>query len=168
MANDYTPPQFTPAPRRGYWYLHLNSADQAKKSKAARSRVAEEFAAKVQKGVEVITRPETDPAKLREGYRKKPVQLWVGQRVYFPRMFEAAWARWERVDDTPEGRRLRDAIIGQIQEEADALERQLLLQEAQQRAAPPVMDTSPAATQGDTGGQNEPTPTGPPPPAPVG
>jgi hypothetical protein len=168
MANDYTPPEFTPAPPPGYWYLHLNSADQAKASKAARTRVAHEFADQVQKGVEVLTRQETDTEKIVEGLRKKPVQLWVGQRVYFPRMFEKRWAQWERLDDTPEGRRLRDAIIGQIQEEADALERQLLLQEAQQRVAPPVMATAPAATQGAPGGNpNEPAPSTPAPVAPV-
>lgn len=154
-------PEYTPAPPDGYWYGHSSHKNQAQASKDGRTRVAKEFEAQVLKGVETYTQPETDPEKLREAFKRKPVALWVGQRVYFPRMFEAAWTKWERVDPSPEARRLRDAIMAEVSAQADALERQLLLQEAQSRAPQPVMESAPV------GPGAAPPPEPPPVPAPM-
>lgn len=160
MTNEAAPP-FSPAPTSGYWYLQLNPVGQAKAFKDGNKRVAEEFTMQVQKGVEAITKAETDPEKLRMGYRNKPVSLWVGQRVYFPRMFEAAWDKWTRVDPSPEARRLRDATLAEVSAQAEALQRQIALQEAQARAPapPPVMASGGPEAVGPG--------AGPPPPAPA-
>lgn len=161
MTNSYSPPPFTPAPPDGYWYLHTNHATQGKLTRAAYKRVSDEFTRAVELGVELLAKKETDPEKLRMGYWNKPITLWVGQRVYFPQRFEKSWADWERVDPSPEARRLRDATMAEVSAQAEALQRQLALQEAQSRAPAPL----PAMA----GGPEVPPAAnpGPPPPEPA-
>lgn len=155
-------PLWTPPPRF-YWYNHLPHVEQAKASKMAQERVAEEFVHKVQVGVDILTRREPDAEKRKGGYRRKPVELWVGQRVYFPRMFEKDWADWERIDTEDVAVELRAAILQQVEMQAADLERQLLLDEAQARAGPPAPTAPALGPMGDQGASNV---VGAPPAAP--
>lgn len=153
-------PLWTPPPRF-YWYNHLPHVEQAKVSKAAQQRVADEFVHKVEVGVDILTRREPDPEKRKGGYRRKPVELWVGQRVYFPRMFEKDWADWVRIDPDQDAIELRAAIMQQVEMQSADLERQLLLDQAQARVGPP-QPTAPApmpsGPEGAINGQPAPPP----------
>jgi hypothetical protein len=170
-------PQPDTRPPFGYWYTHLNPAGQKKAWSHGAKEAGLNFAQQVAFGVKILTKREEDPKKRAELYDRKPINLWVGQRIYFPPMFEDAIRDWERVDDSPEAIAKRANVIAQVEQQASALEQQLALQEAQERAAalnpmPPsgnmdVTETPPAAPLGPEGEApiGEPLPTEGLPPA---
>ncbi len=148
-------------PPSGYWYSHLGHAKQREAMRRGRELVAKEFDQQVRFGIKTYARKEPDVEKRKMGFRRKPVFLWVGQRVYFPRFFEEDWAEWERIDPVPEAVALRASIIGEIEAQSSALQQQLLLQEAQARMAPPAPAAQPAQPQGEGPWTSAPTPTTP-------
>lgn len=164
MTNQAQSP-YSPPPRF-YWYTQTSHVGQRSASKDGNQRVNDEFVHKVDVGVRALTRREPDPEKRKAAYRRKPVELWVGQRVYFPHnppsaCFEHDWADWERIDPDEDAVLLRAAIMQQVEMQSADLERQLLLDEAQARAGPPEPPAPPPEASGPEGVSNvQPPPPG--------
>lgn len=104
------------APRRFYWYLHLNRAKQSKAMRKGNQRAAERFVFQVKKGVAALVRREPDTMKRLWAYRLKPAELWCEQMEKFPSgywwAFKESWDDWVKLAPVDPS---RDMKMGEIE-----------------------------------------------------